>query len=195
MNIKNRLDETISNWNLLENPFYQAWSDGTLSQDALRTYAGEYGALISLMPSGWETLADYELAQEEREHLELWNDFAQGLDTEVGQARISQVRKLVETSQRLFSASATALGALYAFESQQPATAQSKLKGLKCHYNLPQSVEPYFEIHSHNEHESEKLLDRIELLSSEEQEKALGACETMSVALWDALSGIYEAEC
>ena len=195
MNIKHQLDETISNWNLLENPFYQAWSDGTLSQEALRTYAGEYGALISLMPSGWETLADYEIAQEEREHLELWNDFAQGLGTEAGQACIAQVRKLVETARRLFSTPTTALGALYAFESQQPATAQSKLEGLKSFYNLPQTVEPYFEIHSHNQHESEKLLNRIELLSSEEQEEALGACETMSVVLWDALNGIYEVEC
>ena len=195
MNIKHRLDEIISNWNLLENPFYQAWSDGTLPQEALRTYAGEYGALISLMPTGWETLADYEIAQEEREHLELWNDFAQSLDTEVGQVRIGQVRKLVEKAQRLFSTPTTALGALYAFESQQPATAQSKLEGLQSFYNLPQTVEPYFEIHSHNQHESEKLLDQIELLSSEEQEMALDACEMMSVALWDALNGIHEAKC
>ena len=195
MNIKRRLDETISNWNLLENPFYQAWSDGTLPREALCTYAGEYGALISLMPSGWETLADYEIAQEEREHLELWCDFARGLDTEIGQARVPKVKNLVETAQRLFSSPTTALGALYAFESQQPATAQSKLEGLQSFYDLPQTVEPYFEIHSHNQHESEKLLDRIELLSSEEQDKALDACETMSVALWDALNGIYEAEC
>ena len=195
MNIKHRLDETIANWNLLENPFYQAWSDGTLPQEALRTYASEYGALISLMPSGWETLADYEIAQEEREHLELWCDFARGLDTEIGQARVPKVKNLVETAQHLFSTPVTALGALYAFESQQPATAQSKLEGLQSFYNLPHTVEPYFEIHSHNQHESEKLLDQIEFLSSEEQEKALDACETMSAALWDALNGIYEAEC
>lgn len=195
MDIKHRLDETIANWNLLETQFYQAWSDGTLPQEALRTYAGEYGALISLMPSGWETLADYVIAQEEREHLELWNDFAQGLGAKAGQAQIAQVRKLVETAQRLFSVPNTALGALYAFESQQPATAQSKLEGIKSFYNLPQTVEPYFEVHSHNQHESEKLLSRIELLSSDEQEEALDACKTMSVALWDALNGIYEAEC
>jgi pyrroloquinoline-quinone synthase len=195
MNIKHRLDETIANWNLLQNPFYQAWSEGTLPQEALRTYAREYGALISLMPSGWETLADHGIAQEEREHLDLWNDFARGLGTEIGQAHRPQVRKLVETAQHLFAAPISALGALYAFESQQPATAQSKLEGLRVFYDLPQIVEPYFEIHSHNEHESEKLLDRIKALSPEKQEKVLGACEIMSVALWDALNGIYETEC
>jgi pyrroloquinoline-quinone synthase len=195
MNIKHRLDETIANWNLLQNPFYQAWSEGTLPQEALRTYAREYGALISLMPSGWETLADHGIAQEEREHLDLWNDFARGLGTEIGQAHRPQVRKLVETAQHLFAAPISALGALYAFESQQPATAQSKLEGLRVFYDLPQIVEPYFEIHSHNEHESEKLLDRIKALSPEKQEKVLDACEMMSVALWDALNGIYETEC
>jgi pyrroloquinoline-quinone synthase len=195
MNIKHRLDETIANWNLLQNPFYQAWSEGTLPQEALRTYAREYGALISLMPSGWETLADHGIAQEEREHLDLWNDFARGLGTEIGQAHRPQVRKLVETAQHLFAAPISALGALYAFESQQPATAQSKLEGLRVFYDLPQIVEPYFEIHSHNEHESEKLLDRIKALSPEKQEKVLDACEIMSVALWDALNGIYETEC
>jgi pyrroloquinoline-quinone synthase len=195
MNIKHRLDETIANWNLLQNPFYQAWSEGTLPQEALRTYAQEYGALISLMPGGWETLTDYGMAQEEREHLVLWNNFAHGLGTEGRQAHIPQVRKLVETAQHLFAAPISALGALYAFESQQPATAQSKLEGLRVFYDLPQIVEPYFEIHSHNEHESEKLLDRIKALSPEKQEKVLDACEIMSVALWDALNGIYETEC
>ena len=195
MNIKHRLDETISNWNLLESPFYQAWSAGTLPQAALRLYASEYGALISLMPSGWETLADHEIAREEREHLELWNDFAHGLDTEVRQASLPKVKNLVNTARRLFSAPTTALGALYAFESQQPATAKSKLEGLKRFYNLPQTVEPYFEIHSRNEHESEKLLNRIESLPPDEREVALDACETMSVALWYALDGIYQAEC
>jgi pyrroloquinoline-quinone synthase len=195
MSIKHRLDEKISSWNLLQNPFYRAWSAGTLPQEALCTYAREYGALISLMPNGWATLADEEIAQEEREHLELWEDFAHGLDTEIGEARIPQVKKLVQTTQNLFATSTTALGALYAFEVQQPATAKSKLEGLKAFYSLPQTVEPYFEIHSHNEHESEKLLDRIDALSLEEQEVALHACETMSIALWDALNGIYDAEC
>ena len=147
------------------------------------------------MPDGWGTLADEEIAQEEREHLELWEDFAHGLDTEIGEAGIPQVKDLVQTAQKLFAAPTTALGALYAFEVQQPATAKSKLEGLKAFYSLPETVEPYFEIHSHNEHESGKLLNRINTLSPEEQETALHACERMSVALWDALNGIYDAEC
>jgi pyrroloquinoline-quinone synthase len=84
---------------------------------------------------------------------------------------------------------------LYAFEAQQPATAQSKLDGLKTHYKLPREVEPYFEIHSTNWHESEKILRQLDALPSDEQAQALAACEQMASSLWDALTGIHEATC
>ena len=192
MYFKQSLDRTITDWNLLKHSFYQAWSDGTLPQEGLRTYAREYGAFIALIPDGWQTLADEELAQEERDHLELWEDFAEGLETSVGEAQIPQVKNLLATAQDLFATPATALGALYAFEAQQPDTAKSKLEGLKAFYNLPQTVEPYFEIHSDNAHEVEKLLEQLDALPPADLNRALDACEQMSIALWDALSGICE---
>ena len=51
----------------------------------------------------------------------MWADFADGLDTVVSEAQIPQVKTLLETADELFSEPATALGALYAFEAQQPA--------------------------------------------------------------------------
>ena len=39
MDIKARLDQILEQWNLLNHPFYQAWSEGTLPMDALRVYA------------------------------------------------------------------------------------------------------------------------------------------------------------
>ena len=94
---------------------------------------------------------------------------AQGLETTVGEAQIPQVKNLLNTAQALFATPATALGALYAFEAQQPATAKSKLEGLKAFYHLPQTVEPYFEIHSHNAHEVEKLLEQMNALPPEDR--------------------------
>jgi pyrroloquinoline-quinone synthase len=142
MSIKETLDVAVAKRNLLEHPFYQAWSAGTLPVDALRTYAREYGA----------------------------------------------------SAAHLFSDPAAAAGALYAFEVQQPATAQSKLAGLKTHYNLPSGVEPYFEIHSHNEHEARKLVARIDAFSSDEQARAVQACSEMAESLWTALTGIYDSD-
>lgn len=194
MELKQRLDQILEQWNLLRHPFYQAWREGTLPPDALRTYAHQYGAFISLLPLGWQQLNDSATAQEEEEHTELWAEFAQSLDTHIGEARIPEVKQLVETAYFLFEDSATALGALYAFEAQQPATAQSKLEGLRTHYRLPAGVMPYFEIHARNHHEAEKLLARLNQLTPEQQSRAVQACEQMSRALWEALSGIYQ-EC
>ncbi len=195
MDFKQALDSKISEYNLLDHPFYQAWSAGELPVEALKCYAREYGAFISTLPKGWETLNDPETVEEETEHIDMWADFANGLNTEVSEAQIPQVKTLLETAEKLFSQSETALGALYAFEVQQPETAKSKLAGLKEFYQLPEKVEPYFETHSHNEHEAEKLLKRIGELSLASQKAVVQACEQMSSALWDALTGIHDAEC
>ena len=193
--MKQQLDQILDKWNLLKHPFYQAWSMGTLPVDALKVYAREYGAFISVLPEGWTTLHDDETAQEEREHAELWECFASALDTKVAGPQLTETQSLVDTARRLFSKTTSSLGAMYAFEMQQPATAQSKLNGLKTHYHLPADTEPYFEIHSSNEHESEKLLAALEQLSAEDQTEALAACELMAESLWNALTGIYNKTC
>ena len=195
MDFKQALNSKIADHNLLNHPFYQAWSTGELPRNALRSYAREYGAFISTVPDGWEAVGDAETAAEEIEHIDLWTDFATGLDTTISEAEIPQVKTLVDTANELFSERATALGALYAFEAQQPATAQSKLAGLKAFYQLPETVEPYFETHSHNDHEAEMLLARIAELPTESHATVIHACEQMSLALWHALTGIYDAEC
>ena len=195
MTIKHQLDPILKKWDLLKHPFYQAWSAGTLPVEALRVYAREYGGLMSALPLGWETLQDSETAEEEREHAELWEDFRVALGPAETSEALVPAAQLVETARRLFSDPASALGALYAFEAQQPQTAQSKLTGLKAHYNLPPSVEPYFEVHSANWHESAKLLAQMEQLSPQDRGQALAACEEMAESLWNALSGIHEATC
>ena len=195
MDFKQTLDNKISDYNLLDHPFYQAWSAGELPVEALRAYAREYGAFIATIPSGWETINDTEIAAEETEHIDLWADFADGLDTVVSEAEIPQVKALLQTADTLFSEPVTALGALYAFEAQQPATSESKLAGLQAFYQLPKTVEPYFETHSYNADEVEKLLERIGDLPSESHAAVAQACEQMSAALWDALTGIHDAEC
>ena len=195
MDFKQALDSKIADYNLLNHPFYQAWSAGELPVEVLRAYAREYGAFIATIPDGWEALDEAEIAEEETEHIDLWADFAAGLDTAVAEAQIPQVRTLMETARELFSEPTTAVGGLYAFEAQQPATAESKLAGLKAFYQLPQSVEPYFETHSHNEHEAEKLLAYIGALPPDSHATVVQACEQMSAALWNALTGIHDAEC
>ena len=191
MNLEARLDESIARWNLLESRFYQAWSAGTLPVEALRTYAAEYGAFISLIPKGWESHGDTATAAVEREHLGMWSGFAQALGTKVGAAKTPGVRQLCDTADRLFEQRAASLGALYAFEAQQPATSRSKLRGLREHYHLPRHGETYFEVHADDEDEPRMLLDRMKEMSPEDQETAVAACQETSQALRAALDGLY----
>jgi pyrroloquinoline quinone (PQQ) biosynthesis protein C len=191
MNMQQKFAQIISQWDLSQSPFYKAWTVGTLSADDLRVYASEYGAFIALLPEGWKTLGDKETEHEELEHYELWEKFAGSIEAKITEPRLTSTKKLMVTAHELFSRPATSIGAMYAFEVQQPATAQSKLKGLQEKYAELNADEEYFEEHSHNEHEAEKLLKMAEHLSSDDQEQAFKACESMSKALWGALDGIY----
>ncbi len=122
----------------------------------------------------------------------MWSGFARALGTEVGAAKTPGVQQLCETAGRLFDEKAASLGALYAFEAQQPATSRSKLEGLREHYNVSQAGDTYFEVHADDDEEPRMLLDRIGKLSSREQETALAACEETARALRVALDDLYD---
>lgn len=186
-------DAIIKPFDLNQSPFYQAWSNGTLPESALVQYAAEYGNFIKSLPIAWETLNDDETAHEEEEHAEEWEVFAEALGTKYAPVELPEIKALMETTNELFSKKATAIGALYAFEKQQPSTSESKLKGLREHFPHAVKGEKYFITHSSNHHEAEKLQKLIATLNPVERKEAEAACSKMSKALWDALDGIYNA--
>jgi pyrroloquinoline-quinone synthase len=189
-----RCDTAVAARSLLQHPFYLAWSDGTLPVPALRDYARDYGAFIRTVSQGWETVGELHIASVERGHAEVWeNTFAAGLETAVDDApRAAAVASLVDTAQDLFGDRVSALGALYAFESQQPFTAQSKLAGLRAHYaELPLCCGEYFRLHEDDFEEPALLAEKMTALPAADQTRAVAACERLSVALHDALTGLY----
>jgi pyrroloquinoline-quinone synthase len=190
-----RMDQSIARWDILESAFYQAWSQGSLPVEGLRAYAREYGAFIQRVGAGWSAHGDDATAQVEREHVDLWRAFAGALGTDIGEAETPAVKALVDTTNRLFAGRATSLGALYAFEAQQPRAAASKLEGLRAHYDLPRSAEVYFEAHKDDWDEPALLRERIEALPADEREEAVLACEQMSQALREALDGLAAVHC
>ncbi len=130
-----RCDAAIARHRLLDHPFYQAWSSGTLPVPALRDYAREYGAFIGQVGAGWAAVGEERIAQVEAGHAQVWaRTFAASLDTTVAAPQVTEVAALVAVADSLFQDRVTALGALYAFEAQQPLTAQAKAKGLAEHY-------------------------------------------------------------
>lgn len=187
-------DALIAEHSLLQHPFYVAWSKGTLPVAALADYAREYGAFIDTIAQGWDMVGSGAIARIEEEHAEIWdNTFAGGLGTSVNSPRIEQVAELLKVSRELFSERVTAIGGLYAFEAQQPATAQSKLKGLREHYHqLPQSCGEYFVLHQDDYDEPSLLAADIDRLRDQDRGRALRACERMCRGLYDALTGIHE---
>jgi pyrroloquinoline-quinone synthase len=188
-----RCDAAVSRRSLLQHPFYVAWSDGTLPVPALRDYARDYGAFIRTVGQGWEAAGERHIASVEEGHAAVWeNTFAAGLDTAVDAPQVPEVAALVRTANELFAGKVTALGALYAFESQQPFTAQSKLAGLQEHYaQLPECCGEYFHLHEDDFEEPQLLAGKMNALASDEQALAVAACERMSQSLHDALTGLY----
>jgi pyrroloquinoline-quinone synthase len=188
-----RCDAAVGPRRLLQHPFYLAWSDGTLPVAALQDYARDYGAFIRTVGQGWESVGEAHIAAVEEGHAQVWEStFAAGLETHVDVAQVPAAAALVETACELFAAPVTALGALYAFESQQPFTARSKLAGLKQHYaHLPACCGEYFRLHEDDFDEPALLAGKMNALSGEEQVRAVSACERMSQSLHDALTGLY----
>jgi pyrroloquinoline-quinone synthase len=188
-----RCDALIAEKNLLQHPFYQAWSNGTLPVDALKDYAREYGAYIATVGLGWEVAGHGDIAAIEDGHTRIWDEtFAASFGTEISEPQVDEVRSLVGLSRELCGSRASALGALYAFEAQQPHTSATKLKGLVEHYSaLPKPAAKYFEVHVDDYDEPAMLAKAMDELSPAEQAEAVSACERMSGALWNALSGLH----
>ncbi|MCW5938005.1 MAG: iron-containing redox enzyme family protein [Fimbriimonadaceae bacterium] len=192
MNVRDRLDDIVARHDLLQHPFYKAWSEGTLPVEAIKAYAREWGAFVQVVPRQWQAHGDFEIAESERHHVELWQNFAQALGTEIGEPEVPGVKALISEAETSTSNPAASLGSLYAFEAQQPKTSTSKLEGLREHYNIDVRGHEYFDVHKDDDQEPALLIERIEHLAPEQQIKAVEACSMTACALWGALSGLYE---
>jgi pyrroloquinoline-quinone synthase len=214
-----RFEERVAPFNLLQHPFYQAWSKGELTRDDLREYAAEYwhhvssfptylSALHSRLPDGEmrrEVLRN--LAEEEgvdaataRPHSDLWMDFAAGMgalrcDVE-GRAVQPEMTALIATFRELMreEKASAAMAALYAYESKVPTIATTKAEGLASHYGTEGAAARYFTLHQTADvaHASvwRELIDKQLEGSPEDEEAVLAAGERAAKALWVALDGV-----
>ncbi len=192
--MNNSFSETFKQYNLLQHPFYLAWNEGKLTQKQLALYAAEYGSFIKLISKGWLKAGEHEIAVEEMEHYELWQNFAGSIGSKSIAANLPSVKQLVTTTEYHYSTYPGALGALYAFEAQQPSTTTSKLDGLRKHYSHWKADEIYFTIHANDYEEPAMLEEKINGLNENDKAIALSACESTCKGLWDALSGIMEEQ-
>jgi len=184
---------SIAAYDLNQAPFYKAWSKGTLKTTDLVNYAGEYKHFIASIPQGWTTLGDHEHAAEEVHHAQLWTNFACSIGSGEG-GKVTEMQTLVKQASESFKDPIKAVGALYAFEAQQPSTSMAKLEGLKTHYNELSAESEYFTVHAEDYGEANMLEERFSVMSPEEQGMAVQAAEDTAKLLWNALDGVYTGE-
>ena len=186
------LDAIVRSFDLNQHPFYTEWRAGTLPVGRLAEYADEWAPFIGAVDAGWERIGYPEYAAEEREHDELWSRFRAALGAS-GEMRRPQSRALLAVGESAFASVPEALGALYSFEVQQPATASSKLAGLREHYagTVDADAQEYFRVHAVETDEPAMLAARIESLADGEWARARTACALFSAAAWSALDGVY----
>ena len=210
------LDALIQSRSILQHPFYVAWQQGDLTREQLATYARVYWPHVCAFPSYLEsalrttddpvaraTLQDNldDERSNPRPHPELWLDFAESL----GQSRQSVIdseahdaaERIVETFSRLArSSTAEGVGALYAYESQQPDVSSQKRDGLRGHYGIDSDrALAYFDIHAkadvvHSQGERDVL--RRCLDSGVDPTTVLGATVDALGAYWGLLDGVCE---
>ena len=186
------LEAIVRQFDLNQHPFYRDWRDGTLPVERLADYAAEWAPFIASLDAGWERIGEPAYAAEEREHDELWTRFRAALDAEGDMAR-PQSKTLHAVGQHAFASVPEALGALYSFEVQQPATATSKLAGLREHYagTVDADAQQYFVEHAVETDEPAMLAALIDRLSDDEFARTRTACAIFSAAAWGALDGVY----
>ena len=209
------VEEKIAAYDLLCHPFYQAWSMGELTREELRRYAGDYYHHVAAFPTYLSALhsrlTDGELrrevlrnlADEEIDgtaHSDLWLNFASGMGGDADAVRtsepVAEVKELIATFRDIAAngSAAEVLAAFYAYESQVPRVAKTKMEGLQNLYGADAKTCSYFKLHQTADvHHSQVWRDSLDAeLGShpEESERAIAAAETAAKALWRALDGI-----
>ena len=156
------IDRIIEERSLLKHPFYQSWSDGKLTREALAGYSKEYYQLVKAVPIFMTQLIENapqymqnELdfnQQEEFSHIALWQRFAGGLG--VSSEELNNYQGLYKTNHAiaglhsLMTSFENGATAMYALEKEIPKISQTKLEGLSEFYDLTdENVTEYFKQH------------------------------------------------
>lgn len=211
-----QLDAIIEESHLLKHPFYQAWTAGTLTLDALRDYAKQYWHFARAFPQFVSAthaicpdLKDRQillenLIEEERgadNHPELWLRFGEalGLTREeiVSSDALPQTQTLVQTYRDLTRTNfVQAATALYAYESQVPAIAETKIDGLRRFYGIDDArAVAFFSVHidADTAHaESGRSMIGRAVASASDKALVRDASKRAVAALNGMLTGVHE---
>lgn len=210
MQLIDRLNKIIAEFDLLKHTFYQAWSRGELSQDVLRSYAAQYYNQVKSFPRFisrvhtncptiearkvlLENLVDEEIHG--TDHPELWMQFAEGMGAKreavLAEVAMPETQAMVDTYYALAERDwRDGLCALYAYECQVPEVSASKIAGLKDFYGISdERTLEFFNAHqAYDVEHSKQVATLIERYA--EPEQAERATREAAIALWGFLDGM-----
>lgn len=210
MELIKKLENIIAEWDLLKHPFYQAWSNGQLTQDDLRVYASQYYHQVKSFPRFisrvhthcpeiearkvlLENLVDEELHG--TDHPALWMQFAAGMGAKqeevLADQPITETASMVDTYYDLAQRDwRDGLCALFAYECQVPAVSKSKIAGLKEFYGVQDAATlEFFTAHqAYDVGHSQQVASLIE--KHVDPERAEVATREAAIALWRFLDGM-----
>ena len=205
-----KIDRIIEERSLLNHPFYQTWSDGKLTHEALAGYSKEYYQLVKAIPIFMTQLLDYvpeslhdELdfnQQEEFSHISLWEQFTTGLGISCKELTnyygLYKTNHAIDGMHSLMSSLVSGSTAMYAFEKEIPKISQIKLEGLAEFYGLTsEDVTKYFKEHMEADvrHTAswKKVIDGF----SEHDQEIISAAESSVTCQNLLLDSCYEEYC
>lgn len=208
-----KIDAAIAAKNLLRHPFYQDWQAGKLSRESLQLYAAQYYRHVEAFPKHLRVLAARadehlkpvvleNLAEEENPfapHPKLWRDFAAALgvaeDDVLHSPALPGTQNVVHKFREICAdrGAAEAVAALYAYESQVPEVAATKIDGLKRFYGLndPEAL-AYFTVHEEADKAHRAAWRRwLENHATGSDEEILASTNEALDALWSALDAVH----
>ena len=209
----NKIDAAIAEKNLLKHPFYQDWQAGKLSKESLQLYAAQYYRHVEAFPKHLRVLAArtegplrdivlQNLSEEEdpnAPHPKLWRDFAAALGVDEDDVTccpaLPGTQAVVEAFREIVGDRpvAESVAALYAYESQVPEIAATKIDGLKKFYgiNKPASL-AYFTVHEQADRDHRAAWRNwLEQHASGDEEEILATTNEALDALWGALDAVH----
>jgi pyrroloquinoline-quinone synthase len=141
------LNKKLEQYSLLKHPFYQQWSAGTLTKDALCGYVKEYYHLVKAVPEMVEkiyqscpTLEVKMNLEEEKTHVGLWENFALGMGISKKELQdyvpADNTIEAVNNMLNLMAEPIEGSAAMYAYEADIPRISISKIDGLKKFYGI-----------------------------------------------------------
>jgi pyrroloquinoline-quinone synthase len=207
------LDTLIEQHHLLKHPFYQAWTEGTLSRESLQLYAQQYYQHVRSFPENLRQLAgrasgdlaeivNENLAEEldpAGSHPQLWRQFAESLGVSgetLDYARpLPGIAALLDTFDEMVSQGTMmqAVASFYVYEAQVPEISAQKISGLRRFYNItePEAL-AYFGVHE--EADVRHRAAWRAWLAGQDSSDSFGvicAAERSLKALWGGLDAVY----